>query len=150
MFLSAILAATIASATSGLPVPVEIRVPEFPEAAVKARMTAVVEVSATVLPDGSVSNAVVVGDAPPLLSASALNASREWRFAGSAVSEKRAYVIRYEFVVDADVPRSDSLCYVGPSTATVMLPLQTVRIRGLLRPPTNSVTGVSRADTGSR
>jgi len=119
-------------ASPQLPVPVEIRIPEYPEEAVKAQMADTVEVEETISSNGAVVSSKVTGKANPLLGAAALKAAREWRFDGSA-SQTRKYVIKFEFAVDVDA-ESKTECFVGPVSATVLLPTQTVRIRGWLRP----------------
>ena len=116
-----------------LPTPVEIRIPEYPEVAVKARMADVVEVEESISSDGAVATAVVIGKANPLLTAAALKAAREWRFAGDSGHATRKYVIRFEFTVDVDAA-GKSECPVGPPSVSLLLPLQTVRIRAWLRP----------------
>jgi TonB family protein len=125
--------ALLAQASSPqLPAPMEIRVPEYPEIAVKAQMADTVEVEETISSTGAVVAAKVNGKANPLLGAEALKAAREWTFDGSAAPTRR-YVIKFEFAVDV-AGEAETACYVGPSSATVSLPTQTVRIRGWLRP----------------
>lgn len=120
-------------ASPQVPVPVEIRIPEYPEVAIKARMGEVVEVEESIAPDGTVSAAVVHGKALPPLSAASLRAARDWKFNGDASRPTRKYVIRFEFTVDVD-SEWQSDCYVGPTSVTISLPTQTVHIRGWLRP----------------
>jgi TonB family protein len=127
-----LLAALLAQVGSPqLPVPVEIRVPEYPEVAIKALMAQVVEVEESVAPDGTVSSASVRGNPLPPLSAAALRAAREWKFNGISSSTIRKYVIRFEFTVDSEA-LSQGGC-PGPQSVTISLPAQTVRLRGWLR-----------------
>jgi TonB family protein len=115
-----------------LPVPLEIRVPEYPEIAVKAQMAQVVEVEEIVASDGSVSSTAVRGNPLPPLGDAALRAAREWKFNGVTSPALRKYVIRFEFTVDSE-PATQGGCFMGPQSVTIFLPLQTVRIRGWLR-----------------
>jgi TonB family protein len=115
-----------------LPVPLEIRVPEYPEIALKAQMAQVVEVEETVAADGSVSSAAVRGNPLSPLGGAALRAAREWRFNTVTSPTARKYVIRFEFAVDSQ-PTTEGSCFVGPQSVTISLPTQTVRIRGWLR-----------------
>jgi len=143
MFLAILLATTLGQ-SSQVPVPVEIRVPEYPESAVKARITGLVEVTAVVSPDGTVTSVAASPNAPPIISASAVRAAREWRFAAGPTPEGRLYVIRFEFSVDLDSQYKGDQCFVGPATATVLLPLQTVRVRGWLRQSTTTPSGTAQ------
>ena len=134
MILALLLATSLAQSQSpALPVPVELRIPEYPETAIKARISGVVEVTLSVSPDGTVASAVASQDAPLLISGAAVRAAREWRFVASADVQLRQYVVRFEFAVDVDAPSKGGACFVGTSSAVVLLPLQTVRIRGWLR-----------------
>ena len=143
MLLALLLATTVASAPQ-VPVPIEVRVPDYPESAVKARITGLVEVTASVSPDGTVTSAAAAPNAPPIISASALRAAREWRFAAASGPETRLYVIRFEFSVDLDSQYKGDQCFVGPTTATVLLPLQTVRVRGWLRQSITTTSGAAQ------
>lgn len=121
-----------------LPVPVEIRVPEYPEIALKAQMDQVVEVETIVAPDGMVASAAVRGHPLPPLGGAALRAAREWRFNGVESPANRKYVIRFEFTVDSE-PIGQGGCQVGPQSVTILLPSQTVRVRGWVRYGTTTV-----------
>jgi len=135
----ALLAVLLAQVGSPqLPVPVEIRVPEYPEIAVKAQMAQVVEVEESVAPDGSVSSAAIRGNPLPPLGGAALRAAREWRFNGVTSGPIRKYVIRFEFTVDSEATAQGG-CPVGPQSVPISLPTQTVRVRGWLRYGTTTV-----------
>lgn len=121
-----------------LPVPVEIRVPEYPEIAVKAQMAQVVEVEESVAPDGNVSSAAARGNPLPPLGGAALKAAREWKFNGVTSEAIRKYVIRFEFMVDS-AATTQCGCFLGPQSVTISLPTQTVRVRGWLRYGTTTV-----------
>jgi TonB family protein len=121
-----------------IPIPLEIRIPEYPDVAVKAQMAQVVEVEETINPDGTVASAAVLGKALPPLSAAALRAAREWKFSAGPANSMRKYVIRFEFTVDVD-SASESGCWIGPQSVSISLPTQTVRIRGWLRSATTRV-----------
>jgi TonB family protein len=120
-------------------VPLEIRAPEYPEVAVKARMADTVRVEVFVTTDGSVASSAVVSKSPLLLSAAAIKAAREWHFVPPSESTVRKLVLTFEFTVDTEAP-SEGQCLVGPPTISVYLPTNTVRIRGWFRPPPPTVT----------
>jgi len=145
VILALVLAATIQSQSPVLPVPVAVGIPEYPEAAVKARITGLVEVTLSVSPDGTVANAVADVASPPLINVAAVRAAREWRFQASDLSSQRPYVVRFEFSVDDTPAANDERCYVGPSSAIVLLPLQTVRIRGWKRSAHTTVSASPNA-----
>ena len=120
-------------------VPLEIRAPEYPEIAVRAHMSATVQVEVSVTAEGSVASSAVVGKAPPLLSAAAVKAAREWHFVPPSEFTVRKLVLTFEFTVDTEAP-SEGQCMVGPPTISVYLPTNTVRIRGWFRPLPPTVT----------
>jgi TonB family protein len=115
-----------------------MRIPEYPDVAVKAQMAQVVEIEETINPDGTVASSAVRGKALPPLSAAALKAAREWKFSAGPPDTMRKYVIRFEFAVDVD-SAWEGACSVGPQSVTISLPTQTVRIRGWLRAATTQM-----------
>ncbi|MGH2620768.1 MAG: energy transducer TonB [Anaerolineales bacterium] len=73
--------------------PVQIQAPEFPENAVKARMTGIAKVSVTVASDGSVKSADARGKPNPLLAAASEAAASEWRFEPDPNTVERTTVL---------------------------------------------------------
>jgi TonB family protein len=117
--------------------PVQVQAPEFPENAVKARMTGVAKVSVVVGPDGSVKAANAGGKPNPMLASVSEQAAREWRFEPDPGASDRTTVLTFEFDVKVDPPAKPE-CFVGPPRVTVILP-DTVRILGWSRPPPPTV-----------
>jgi TonB family protein len=121
--------------------PIEIRAPEFPEAAVKARMHGQVQVAVKIAADGSVASAAIVTSLAPLLDRASLEAAQAWRYPSESGGEARTATLSFVFTLREDPP-GEQHCFVGPAQVTVVLP-GTVRVQGWLRSP--SLTTVSNS-----
>jgi TonB family protein len=122
----------LASSTICQLTPVQIQAPEYPEAAVKARMTGTVVVALTVDPEGLVTSADAGGKPNPLLAKVCEVAALEWRFEADSSQVERATVVKFEFTIRSDEP-ANRKCFVGPTRVSVVLP-DTVRILGWYLP----------------
>jgi TonB family protein len=120
-------------------VPTELRAPAYPDMAVKAVMTGVVEVEDTIDSSGAVTAARVTGEPAysgkivPLLGAAAIDAAREWKFNADPDPAARRYVIRFEFSVDREAAWKGD-CTLGSPLVTFLPLSHTVRVRGRFRP----------------
>ena len=111
-------------------IPNELRAPEYPDSAVKAKMDGTVRVAIWIQPDGIVGNASIDASVNPMLDASALKAAREWRYEPIGGDGQRKAILVFEFSVVETGPQ-ESTCYVGPSQVTFKPP-NVVKIRGWL------------------
>jgi protein TonB len=68
---------------------------DYPELARRMNITGMVRILVTVLPNGSVKNAKIVGG-HPLLAASALDAIKKWRFEASTEESTGIVEIRFD------------------------------------------------------
>ena len=142
MIVALVTSLLLATASADQIIPLQVQAPEFPDDAVKARMTGTAQVAITVASDGSVVSADAAGKPNQLLAAVSERAAREWRFETDPTRSERRTILTFEFDVRVDEPAKRQ-CFVGPSRVTVILP-STVRILGWSRPPPPTVVYGSR------
>ena len=133
MLLAVIVAGFPALAGPGEPIALEVLVPEFPQAAIMARMQGTVRIRAAVGPDGKVLSVSILKGVNALLDHASVIAVEQWLFEPAAGAERRSAAIILEYAVHADPPAEDRVCQIGP-TQVKFFPPNRIRMVGWYRP----------------